>query len=560
MGPILLLSAAALPSFAPTLSAETVIAGPRNWHRFDNIDALARVARSSPHTRQEARWSLALQYLAAGRSAEAYGVLAVMGQDDPDLALVDAYQLAVGRALVTLERWEEGYRALDRPGLSLNAEACAWRVRALAGLQVPGAAVHQVGCAGAALAARPSRQRTPFLLAAAASAVALNRPDVALRWLGHAPASEPAVALAIADAYRRLRRWPEARVGFARLLKRGPAEQRWGARLGLVQLGLDNGTLKPAAAVRELDAIRLGWRGGPVERDALWLSYRLAATAGDDRRALAAGATIVRYLPLGPTIPPLMTELQARLAALLANDNNMPVARAAGLYWDYRDLSPIGAAGDLLATRLADRLQAEGLYARAADLLEHQLLKRAVDVAQGPLSVRVASLHILARQPQRALAALKASSATVYPDAMIWDRLRIEAVALQLTGRSQEALATIQDVPGSEALRQELIWKQRDWTAMAGLPLPPSRARTMSDAEQVIILRRVIACAMLGREEELRRLSELYGPAFSGLPTRDVFAILTGPAESLTPTRISEALASIPAHAAGDPILYLLEP
>ena len=172
----------------------------------------------------------------------------------------------------------------------------------------------------------------------------------------------------------------------------------------------------------------------------------------------------------------MLAGLHARLRAVLGPESRTPIAEAAGLYWDHRDLAPAGAEGDALAGRLADRLQIAGLYARAAELLEYQLTSRVRDVARGPLSAKVASLHILAGRPDRALGTLRATDDAAYPDAMLWERRRVAAAALQLTGRTAEALAVLGDVPGGARIAAEIQWKAQDWAGLVenGQPLLPA--------------------------------------------------------------------------------------
>jgi hypothetical protein len=280
----------------------------------------------------------------------------------------------------------------------------------------------------------------------------------------------------------------------------------------------------------------------------------LAKQGGDTRGALSSGSTLVRYFDLGPDLPPLLAEVQAQLSALLAPGNRMPLADAAGLYWDYRDLVPTGGEGDQLISRLADRLQGAGLYARAAELLEHQLRHRALDVAQGPLSVRVATLHILAGRPDRALAAIKDTERTIFPQQMLWDRARIAAVALHQLGKTQEALAVLEDVPDASGLRAELLWKRSDWSHLVveSAPSLPG-AGPLTEVKQAVVLRYAIALGMLGREDELARLRSRYAAGFAKLPTAPAFDMLTREPGSVDPESLTRAMSAIPsASPAGD--------
>ncbi|HYZ48084.1 MAG TPA: hypothetical protein VE567_04245, partial [Sphingomonas sp.] len=526
----------------------------------DKREVLANLAHAQPATRQQARWGYARFLIAHGRHAEALGVLDVMLSDDPDLALVNNFQLARGVVLAALNRPAEALGALASDVLAGNPEACFWRAQMFARTKAYDEALEQVGCAQMALRRRPPAARTSFLVTLAEVALAKQRPDVALRWLAMAPDSDPAANIPRGSAYAALGQLAEARIRLGRAQRGGNLPQRYDAQVRLIEIGISQHTVPVGPAERELDRIRFVWRGGPIEERALRVSYALANQTKDPRRALSAAAALIRYFDLGPDLPPLMARVQAQLAALLAPDNTMPLDQAAGIYWDYRDLLPAGGEGDALVVRLADRVQAAGLYGRAAELLEYQLRHRARDVAQGPLSVRVATLHILAGRPDRAIAAIRDTERTIFPQNMLWDRARIQAVALDQLGKPEEALAVLQDVPATNGLRAELLWKRRKWDRLVtetAADLPGSGR--LSEVQQAIILRYAVALDMLGRSDEVNRLRARYNGGFAGLATAPVFDILTSGAQGLDSESLARAMSAIPAASPAGAFADLLE-
>lgn len=535
------------PGFAPELSDMPGISGPKGWGNGDQQGALALLAAAQPTTRQQARWAYATSLIADGEFADALGVLDVMLQDDSDLGLVSNFQLSRGAVLAALGRSREALSALESAALQNNPEACFWRATAFAQAGMDDEALRQFGCARAALAARPGPQRIPFLTALAEAAIARQQPDLALRWLAVAPDGDASANIVRGRAYMAMNKLGEARIRLGRAERSGNEPQRYAARLALIEMAVAQRTMSVADARREVDHIRFVWRGGPIEEQALRLSFDLAKKTGDTRGALSAGSTLVRYFDLGPGLSPLLADVQAQLAGLVAPGNRMQLADAAGLYWDYRDLMPAGAAGDQLISRLADRLESSGLYARAAELLDFQLRHRALDIAQGPLSVRVATLQILAGRPDRALAAIRDTQRTIFPQPMLWDRARIQAVALHQLGKTQEALAALEDVPDTSGLRSELLWKRSDWSHLivASAPILPGPG-ALNEVEQAVVLRYAIALGMLGREDEIARLRGRYETAFATLKTAPAFDLLTREPGSVDQDTLMRAMSAIP--------------
>jgi hypothetical protein len=551
------LPAARLPGFAADLAQQAMINGAGAWRVIPQDKAWHALATVRQADRQQARWDYARSLIGQERGAEGLGVLDVMRQDDPDLAMVDAYRLARGAALTQLNRFVDASAALSAGTLADNAEACAWRMRGLSFSGFAEQALQQMRCAGPAFA---TARRRIFALAAARAGVEGGQPAEALRWLRGVPDRDPAANLYRGRAELALGHPDEARLRFARVEQSAAMPLRMDARLSQIEAEVANGALAKTAALGKLAALRFAWRGDAIEERALLLSYRLSADGDDLRGALSAGATLFRFFDGGRRKPDFLPELQAKLAAALDPARKLPLEQAAGLYWDYRDLSPSGAEGDLLVSRLAERLQAAGIYGRAADLLEHQLFQRAGDLARGPLSARVATLHILAGRPDRALDVLRRSGDPSFPDAMAHARKRVEAVALAQIGRVSEAFAVLQDVPDGGAVRAEILWKRRDW---AGLSVETAKAlpadRALSEVDQAVVLRHAISLAMLGREKELAALRGRYGGRFNGLATSPVFDMLTGSLGSADPAMLARAMAAMPGVSPAGEIATLLD-
>jgi len=539
---------ARLPGFAAELAQAAPISSPAGWAVIPETDAWAALAVTSGTGRQAMRWTIARGMIARGRGAEAMGLLDLMAEDDPDLAMVDSWRLARGAAATLMGRPEDAMRDLASGNLAGNAEACAWRLRAAMDADAPAEAMALVGCARPAILARGPTERGPFLIAAGHAAVESGKPALALQWLKPLADRDPAANLYRGRAQGLLGMASEARLRLARVEESGTAAERADARLSEIEIQSANGWSSPADTIRKLDAFRYRWRGDAIEERALRLAYRLAAQSGDMAAALHEGATLYRFYDPAREGPDFVPALQAMLSAAVDPATGLPLDKAAGLFWDYRDLIPGGAEGDLMVSKLAGRLQTAGLYEKAAELYEHQLFVRATDLTQGPLSVKVATLYILAGRPDRAVVAIRQSAATAYPAPLLFERKRVEAVALSKLGRAQEAFAVLQDVPGAAAIRAEIAWKKQDWAVVAAetkSQLPPAPG-ALNDVDQAIVLRRAIALAMLRQEDDLAALHARYAGAFARLPNGPVFAALTTVPGSTDPAAFAKAMASLP--------------
>ncbi|WP_156363824.1 hypothetical protein [Sphingomonas sp. Leaf357] len=537
---------ARIPGFAAWLADQPIGPASEAWRAMPDADAWHAIAVAASADRQAARWLYVKSLIATARGADAIGVLDVMIADDPDLALVPAWQRASGVAQIQAWHLVGGIAALRQPGLARDPEACLWRMKALSDRGEAQAALADFNCALPALNARRGAARTPFILAAARAATDSGRHRDALILLARLPDQNTTANVLRGKADLALGLAQEGRLRLARVDLSGRPEERAEAALVTIEDGLAKRTLPVPEALKRLDVLLIGWRGGAIERRALSLSMRLGEQTQDATRELGAGSILTRYFDLGADAGPLVERLRSRLAVLLAPGSAMPLTRAVGLFWDYRDFAPGGIAGLRLAEMLVARLQAAGLYARAADLLDHRLVT-ARDVEQGPLSIRIAGLRILAGDPAAAIRAIRETDDVAYSADLTAQRGRLEAVGLTLLGKSREALAVLDDVPDGLAISAEIYWRAHDWARLEAVGtalLPPPGQLT--EVGQAIVLRQAISSAMLGHSDALERLHRRYARGFMGLPAGAAFELLAGNPDKVDPAALTRAMGAMP--------------
>src|SRR6201999_4035733 len=83
--------------------------------------------------------------------------------------------------------------------------------------------------------------------------------------------------------------------------------------------------------------------------------------------------------------------------------------QAVALWYEFKDLTPVGADGDLMVRKLARRLVDVDLLDQAADLLKYQVDNRLDGVAKAQVATDLATLYIMDRKPEAAIEALNGS-------------------------------------------------------------------------------------------------------------------------------------------------------
>ncbi len=294
-------------------------------------------------------------------------------------------------------------------------------------------------------------------------------------------------------------------------------------------------------ALRELETLSMIWRGDALEVHTLEMMAKIYAETG--RFSESFGAVRVANL-LAPNLE-VARQGQDAASALFAQlflgpkGDDLPPIDALGMFYEYRDLTPIGRRGDEMIRRLADRLVAVDLLDQAAELLQYQVDKRLEGAARAQVAARLAMVYLTARKPERAIAALRSSRIADLSGELRQQRLLLEARAQSDVGRHELALDIISNVTGKEAirLRSDIFWAARKWRESAEQielyyadrwrDFKPPTAPEKSD-----IIRAVVGYALAEDTIGLGRFREKYLPLMSGEADRTAFEIASKPVGS----------------------------
>jgi hypothetical protein len=186
--------------------------------------------------------------------------------------------------------------------------------------------------------------------------------------------------------------------------------------------------------------------------------------------------------------------------------------------------------------RLADRLVSVDLLDQAAELLQHQVDNRLKGAARAQVATRLATVYLMNRKPDRALATLQNTRTSDLANELRDQRLLLEARAISDTGRRDLALELIVNIKSHEAqrLRSDILWAAQRWREAAEQIelLHGERWREfspLSDVERVDILRAAIGYQLAGESLSLSRLREKYAAKMVEGPDGRAFDIVSVP-------------------------------
>ncbi|SHM77095.1 hypothetical protein SAMN05444321_7543 [Bradyrhizobium lablabi] len=308
-----------------------------------------------------------------------------------------------------------------------------------------------------------------------------------------------------------------------------------------VLLRQKRGEMGQAEVLRELETLSAIWRGDAIEVKTL---QRMAQLYADTARYSDSFAAVKTATKLQPNAE-LSRQAQDAASALFAQlylspkGEDMKPIDALGMFYEYRELTPIGRRGDEMIRRLAERLVAVDLLDQAAELLQYQVDKRLEGAARAQVAARLAMVYLTNRKPDRAIAALRSTRIADLSGELRQQRLLLESRAQSDVGRHDLALDIISNITGREAirLRSDIYWASRRWReASEQIELYYADRwrdfKPLNAAEKADVIRAVVGYALAEDAIGLARFREKYAPLMSGDADRQAFDMASKPAAS----------------------------
>ena len=488
------------------------------------------------------RLTLARTLLANGLATEALTALAVASADDPLVASSREAAILRAASLAGIGRDAEARQALSAEALARDPEAALWRAVA------DGQAGRWREAEAGFSQAMPVLERYPLALQAtirtltAESAIETGDIDAASRRI---------LLLANTD----LPRWEQDRVAMVRarideatnrtkaaldaydhLAESGERPVAAAAALRGTLLGHETGKLTPAEAIDRLERQSITWHGGDTERAITAGLARLYMAAGRYREAFTAVRTANTSAPDAAETRALHDEATALFDALYLSPrgDTLNGVDAVALYFDFKELAPIGRRGDAIVRRLAERLVALDLLDPAADLLQYQIDHRLTGPARSSVATQLATIRLMDGKPLMALEAIEGTYLPELPRDLRRARALLRARALSDLSRTDLALETIEGEAGPDAvrLRADILWSARRWReageaheALLGDAWRTGKA--LDDATRADVIRAGIAYDLAGEPIGLERLKAKFSGAMAESADARTFALLT---------------------------------
>ena len=537
-----------LDSSTGALSFDTQLWGFDRQAKFGAREAeLIQSAAMAPTTkRKQARFNLARFYLARDMASEAKAVLDVALSDKNS---ADDVTGTVLRAVaeVMLDRPADALKHLSNARVGNQLDAPIWRAIAYARESKWPQAYAAFKDVDNAMAALPLELQRLALRSALRSAIEVRDFNGADRLLneieslGVPPEMAPGMAVLTGRMNQALGRNFDALASYRTAADSSDRRAAARGRLREIALQLKNGDMPRPDAINALELLTTIWRGDETEAEGLALLAHLYRLDKRYREELHTWRVALLSHPNSDYTRTIQDEAAVTFDELFMGgkaDALSPV-EALGMFYDYRDLTPIGRRGDEMIRRLTDRLVSVDLLDQAAELLQHQVDHRLQGAARAQVATRLAVIYLMNRKPDRAISTLQTTRTADLSNELRDQRLLLEARALSDVGRHDLALELIGAINSREAirLRSDVLWAARRWRAAAEQIelLYGERWRDftpLDETERFDILRAAIGYSLGEEPIGLARLREKYSAKMAATPDRRAFDVVSAPVGS----------------------------
>jgi len=524
------------------------------WHKNQQENFVTRenalidaAGAAQPDQRASARIDLARFLMARGMYPEARGVATLAlgdikpGQEETVALMLHAI------ASILMGQPEQGLKDLANPAVGNNYDAQMWKALAEARLGKWVEAREKFKNAGFAVTSLPIELQRSIILDAMRASLEVGdfsgaaKRGSELEAIGIPSELKPAVSVLHGRLAEALGQEKDALDSYRIAVDSTDRAAAADAKQFEIALKQKRDEISQTDALRELETLSVIWRGDAVEAKTLQMMARIYAATGRYADSLAAVRTATRLQPNSEGSRQAQDAAAALFSQIFlsAKGEDLPPIDALGMFYENRDLTPIGRRGDEMIRRLADRLIAVDLLDQASELLQYQVEHRLEGAARAQVAGRLAMVYLTNRKPERAIAALRSTRIADLSGELRQQRLLLEARAQSDVGRHNLALDIITNIPGREAirLRSDIYWAARQWReASEQIELYYGDRwrdfQPLNALEKGDVIRAVVGYALAEDGIGLGRFREKYGPLMSGEADRAAFETASKPSDA----------------------------
>lgn len=515
-------------------------------YRKNKARLLYELSLQAGGSRNEVRWKLARYFLAHGRGQEALGVMDRMLDEDPLLAENSEYLAVRGVANFKANRLDQAAADLSTRGLEAEQDAELWRALVAEARGKHEDALQHYRRGKDVMGTYDDYDRAEIQLAVVRASMELGNIEQAQReldLLNGLDLKEEQLLESVFQSARIAERQGQMDAALAQYDDLADASQQWisaRARLARARYNLRTGDINQQQAIDELERLRYAWRGDRFEIALIDDLSKLYFETGQYESGLEILRQGISYFPALAQERGMRTRQTQVFRQLFLDgdaDSLSPIS-AISLYYEFRELTPLGNDGDLMIRRLAQRLVAVDLLDRAAELLEYQVRARLEGAQRALIAAQLAKIYILDEKAEEALQIMRATREPRLPADIEATRRQVESRALIELKRFEEAEVVLDGDRSAEAdmLRADIFWGDKKWARLAAtvrriLGDGWRRNEALDDRQRLNLIRLAIALTFTEDRAGLIEARRRYGLQMRQGNFANAFELLTNDQE-----------------------------
>ncbi|MEH6497220.1 MAG: tetratricopeptide repeat protein, partial [Pseudomonas marincola] len=309
------------------------------------------------------------------------------------------------------------------------------------------------------------------------------------------------------------------------------------ARYEKINAELAQKIITPEEAVEAFQKTTFAWRGDDLELNILKRIGDLHIANGKIREGMQVFRNIVMTFPKVKLARDIAREMSDMFDQLFLEGaaEKLPPIKALALYYEYRELTPLGKKGDKMIRNLADRLIKVDLLEQAAQLLDHQVNFRLKGELKALTGTKLAVIHLWNDEPKQSLSILYKTRWRALPDKVKKERLYIQARANADLSNFDEALSLIEDDKSkiADQLRADIYWKSKKWpkaiNALEKLMRQSGadKAKKLSPVDRQRLMQIAVARSLANDQDGIATMRQKFRKKLVDTPDLDAFDLIT---------------------------------
>lgn len=530
------------------------------------------------------RFDLAKLYFSNGFYPDALGALNLIRISDPDFAAAEAPRMLYGAVNYQMRHFTEALKTFEKleaedkdsralPEIKLwrwaanlrladDAKSADWQQevakdKEFLKLHEAYGKTKEDAVSGALpiLQQYPGYIRNNFYLMAAREKISLGDYDMAENYLDSINKGGPDLIMQDSANFlhavinEKRGNFTDAEIGW-RKLSQIPEDRRNRVRaeLYLTNLELSQGKITKPDAIKRLEPLTVIWRGDQVELELLNYLGQLYFAEKNYLKAFQTWKALVGSFANTSEAVAVAGRMQDNFVKLFDGGEayNMPPLDALSLFFEFRELTPLGEKGDRIIRKLADHFIEADLLDSAATLLAHQIRYRASGDDKLDLAEKLIDVDLMNKKPGDALEVLDATEMEKMDEPRQQKRKYLRAETLRQMGRNDEALLLLKGDMSARAIeiKDKIFWISHDWKNLVDLLEPQflliKKQEPLDEKEAEKAIHLAFAYAFLGDTEKLKQLSKGYAKLIVDEKNQKFFAFLTKNRQRLDKENVEE--------------------